>query len=179
MATPHVAGLAGLLWSLPNAPTTNHSVRDKIESTAANISSAEPYSSYYWSKGRINACKAVGGTACDPDTSPPTVGSVDPANYATNVARKTSVTATFSEAMDPKTLTASTVTLTKYGSTTPISATVSYDEASKKVTLDPSSNLEASTWYVATIKGGTNGAKDPAGNALAADRVWYFNTGST
>ncbi len=62
------------------------------------------------------------------------------------MARNTNITATFSEEMDLATLTTSTVTLVKYGSTTtPISATVNYDAASKKVTLDPSANLESST----------------------------------
>jgi hypothetical protein len=39
--------------------------------------------------------------------------------------------------------------------------------------------LAASTTYTATVKGGTNGAKDLAGNALAANVSWSFTTGST
>jgi hypothetical protein len=111
------------------------------------------------------------------DTTAPTVGSVTPSNSATGVSRTTTVTASFSEAMDPTTLTASTFKLTKQGSTTPIAAAVSYDATTNKVTLKPSSPLAANTKYTATVKGGTSGAKDQAGNPLASDKVWSFTTG--
>ncbi len=91
------------------------------------------------------------------------------------MSRSTTVTATFSEAMDPATLTNSTVTL-KAGTTT-VTATVSYDEASKKVTLKPSESLSYFTKYTATVKGGTGGIKDKAGNPLGTDKVWSFTTG--
>ncbi len=89
------------------------------------------------------------------------------------------VTATFSEDMSPQTLTTSTVTLIKTYDPykVPVSATVSYDSASKKVTLKPSLALTSYTSYTATVKGGTSGAKDLAGNPLAADKVWSFTTG--
>ena|SRR5215204_1609334 len=44
------------------------------------------------------------------------------------------------------------------------------DAASKKVTLKLSSSLAAYSWYQVAVKGGTSGAKDLAGNALAAER---------
>ena len=178
MATPHVAGVAGLVWSTSSG-ASNQDVRNKIEASVqdkAVLSGTGPD----WTKARVNACKAVGGgdtcARSTTDTTAPTVSSVSPSSGATNVARATNVTATFSEEMDPATLTTSTVTLVKDGSTTPISATVSYDAASKKVTLDSSTDLEASTKYTATVKGGTSGAKDKAGNPLAADKVWSFTT---
>jgi len=111
------------------------------------------------------------------DTSAPTVGSVTPSNSATGVIRTTTVTASFSEAMNPATLTAITFRLTKQGSTTPIAAAVSYDATTNKVTLKPSSSLAANTKYTATVKGGTSGAKDKAGNPLASNKVWSFTTG--
>ena len=45
------------------------------------------------------------------DVTPPTVISTDPANNATGVALNKIITATFSEAMDPSTITTTTVTL--------------------------------------------------------------------
>ncbi len=69
--------------------------------------------------------------------------------------------------------------MAKYGSTTPLSATVSYDSASKKVTLKPSSSLAASSWYVVTVKGGASGAKNLEGDPQASNKVWYFSTGSS
>jgi hypothetical protein len=76
--------------------------------------------------------------------------------------------------MNPATLTTSTFTLVQQGQSTPLPATVSY--ASQVATLDPSSNLAAGTTYTATVKGGPSGAKDVAGNALAADVSWSFTT---
>ena len=110
------------------------------------------------------------------DTTAPTVGSVSPTNAATGVSPTTNVEATFSEDMDQSTLTTSTFTLKEQGSTTPLEATVSYNSATKKATLDPSSNLVSNTTYTATIKGGLNGAKDLAGNALQQDYSWTFTT---
>jgi hypothetical protein len=110
------------------------------------------------------------------DTTAPTVSSTSPSGGATNVAINTNVSATFSEDMDPGTLTSSTVTLAPDGSTTPLSATVSYDAGTRSVTLDPSANLGYSRKYKATVKGGSGGAKDKAGNPLAADKVWIFTT---
>jgi hypothetical protein len=80
------------------------------------------------------------------------------------------LTAVFNEAMDPTTITVATFLL-KHG-TTPVSGLVTY--AGVTATFDPSSDLAAASTYTATI---TNGVKDLAGNALAADRVWNFSTG--
>jgi thermitase len=54
MATPHVAGLAGLVWATPYG-TSNANVRSRIESTADPIAG----SGTYWQYGRINGYKAV------------------------------------------------------------------------------------------------------------------------
>ena len=115
-------------------------------------------------------------TAAAPDTTPPTVTATVPASGATGVVVGANVTATFSEAMNATTLTTATVTLVAQGSTTPLPAVVTYDSATHIVTLDPTANLVANTLYTATVKSGASGAKDIAGNALAADRVWTFTT---
>ena len=109
-------------------------------------------------------------TGALPDTTPPLVTFTSPASAATGVPINTKILVTFSEAMDPLTITTATFTL-KQG-TTPVSGTVTF--ASRTATFNPVSNLAASTVYTATI---TTGAKDPAGNALAANFVWSFTTG--
>ena len=123
-----------------------------------------------WAEARIE-CGSGGGGG---DTTPPTITARTPAGFATGVAVAISPTATFSEAMNPSTLTTSTFTLVQQGQSTPLAATVSY--ASQVATLDPTANLAANTTYTATVKGGSSGAKDVAGNPLAADVNWTFTT---
>lgn len=101
----------------------------------------------------------------------PMVQSTDPINNAVSIARNKVITAGFSEAMDPSTITASTFTL-KQG-TTSVAGSVSYSGTTASFT--PSSLLLASTIYTATI---TTGTKDLAGNAIAANIVWNFTTGA-
>jgi len=105
------------------------------------------------------------------ETTPPTVISTDPENNATDVALNKIITATFSEAMDPSTVTTTTFTL-KQGET-PVSGAVTY--AGIVGTFTPAADLEANTTYTATI---TTGVRDLAGNAMANDYVWTFTTGA-
>jgi len=60
MATPHVAGIAGLVWST-DLCTTNSCVRGRIEEKADQIPGTDPSGAWgsMWSKGRVNACRAV------------------------------------------------------------------------------------------------------------------------
>jgi hypothetical protein len=110
------------------------------------------------------------------DVTPPTVTGMSPATGETGVAVAGNVAGTFSEAMDASTVTASTFTLTE--GTTTVPASVTYDAGNKAAVLDPTAELAAGTAYTATIKGGTNGVKDSAGNALATDKTWTFTTAS-
>ncbi len=105
------------------------------------------------------------------DTINPAVVSVTPAALANGVAPTANVTATFSEAMKMSTLTGTTFTLVRKGTTEKIPATVGYSSASQKATLNPTNNLVAGVTYTATVK---TGAKDLAGNALAGNKVWNF-----
>jgi len=110
-------------------------------------------------------------TGAAPDLTPPTVILTDPLNNATGVALNKKIAATFSEAMDPLTVSTSTFTL-KQG-TTSILGTLNYLGAIAVFT--PTSNLAPSTVYTATV---STGAKDLAGNALASNYVWNFTTGA-
>ncbi|MBK7002351.1 MAG: Ig-like domain-containing protein [Rhodoferax sp.] len=108
-------------------------------------------------------------TAAAADTTAPTVTLVTPANAATNVATNTKVSVTFSEAMDPLTLNASTFTL-KQGATT-VPGTTSYSGVT--AVFIPTSDLASNTTYTATI---TSSAKDLASNALTANYAWSWTT---
>lgn len=106
-------------------------------------------------------------TGAAADVTPPTVILVNPVNLATDVAINSAVHATFSKDMDQ--LTISPVTFTVAG----VTGLVTYDVVSRIATFTPSANLAVNTTYTATV---TTGAKDLAGNALAADYVWSFTT---
>ena len=109
-----------------------------------------------------------------PDAVAPTLAGVSPRNQARDVSPDTNITLTFSEDIDQSTLTTSTVYLVRRGTTKPVPAKVTYDEAKKRVTLDPSRNLVRGATYTVTVVSGVNGVKDLAGNALATNKVWGF-----
>jgi hypothetical protein len=111
------------------------------------------------------------------DTTPPTVSSISPTSNASGVSIDTNVTVTFSEAMDPTTISTSTIEL-RDPSSTLVPASVNYNGTTRVATLDPSASLAYSTAYTATVKGGTSGVKDVAGNPLASNYAWSFTTGS-
>jgi thermitase len=68
MASPMVAGVAGLIWSTPHG-TSNQAVVDRLLSTADQIDGTGSQ----WKNGRVNAAAAVKGPS--PTVSPsPTVG---------------------------------------------------------------------------------------------------------
>ena len=99
----------------------------------------------------------------------PTVISTVPASGAQGVTTGSSVSAIFSEPMDPATITTATFTLQQ--GVTPVSGTLTYNGATANFT--PLSSLTSGTVYTATI---TNGAKDLGGNAPAPPVVWNFTT---
>ena len=109
------------------------------------------------------------GAVAVPDTTPPTVISTDPVDLATGEGRSGPVSATFSEAMDPLTLTDATFSV-KNGATAVLGVVSAADDT---VIFTPSSELALGTTYTATV---TTGAKDLAQNALAAPHSWSFTT---
>lgn len=109
------------------------------------------------------------------DTTAPTVILTTPEDGETSVAINRKITATFSEAMDPSTITATNFTVTGPGAT-PVSGTVTYAAVGNTATFTPTNNLAIDSTFTATI---STGVKDLAGNALAANKVWSFTTGST
>jgi hypothetical protein len=125
----------------------------------------------------VNGLKQTNYARLSVDITPPTISSVTPADGAREVAPQTNVVATFSEAMDEGSVeTSGNFTLTGPGGLVPAAA-VDYDPSTRKVTLDPQqTQLELGVTYTATIKGGTDGVKDSAGNPLASDEVWSFTT---
>ena len=129
-----------------------------ITTEAKNIQGTALSSNYVWT--------FTAGT-----TIAPTVVSTDPLDNAKAVLLNKSIAATFSIAIDPKTINDKTFTV-KNG-TTPLVGIVTYTGTT--ATFDPSADLLPGTIYTATI----SGAKNMAGIALANDYVWNFSTSST
>jgi len=102
----------------------------------------------------------------------PTVLSTIPASGATGVSTSSNVSVTFSEAMNPATITTSTVKLANGGTLVP--ATVTY--ANGVAILDPTTALSTNTLYTATV---TTGVQDVAGTPLASTKSWTFTTASS
>jgi hypothetical protein len=103
------------------------------------------------------------------------VSATVPANAATAVPINQTINATFSEPMDPLTISTASLKLTGPGGTL-VTGTVAYDVSSRIATLNPVSNLAPNAVYTATI---STGARDLAGNALAVNFVWSFTTAAT
>ncbi len=100
--------------------------------------------------------------------APPTVVAESPAPGATNVAKGSSITATFSKAVNDGTI--SFVLRDAAGNT--VSSAVSYDDEASTATLTPSAALAAGTAYTATVSGAT----DLSGNAMTTPFSWSFTT---
>ena len=115
------------------------------------------------------------GSRIQPDTTPPTVTAFTPAPGTTGVNFGTSATAKFSEPMQGASITSSTFQLRDAAGNL-IPAGVTYNSSTNIATLTPQSALQFGTTYTLTVKGGTGGVADLAGNRLASDASSSFAT---
>lgn len=97
-----------------------------------------------------------------------------PAASASGVSPAANVRATFSRPADPATLTGSTVRLTGPGGAA-VAGSVTYDGASRTVTLTPSEPLALSTTYAVAIAGDVHAADGAPLDAV----TWTFTTAAT
>ena len=111
-------------------------------------------------------------TGAAPDTTPPTVSATSPAPGATGVGTNTKITATFSKALDPTSITAAAFTVAQGASA--VAGVVTYGPGST-ATFAPAAALAGSLVFTVTV----TGVKDLSGNALASPFAWTFTTGST
>ena len=98
---------------------------------------------------------------------PPGVSRVSPAKNKTDVAVDASVTATFTESVQPQSI--AFVLRDSQGNALP--ANVTYDALSRTTTLTPVSPLARGTTYSASLN-----AMDLAGDAMSLPFVWSFTT---
>ena len=119
-------------------------------------------------------------TGAAPDTTAPTVISTNPADGAVGVCINKTINASFSEPMDPLTITTATFTLAASAGAS-VTGVVAYDALTRIASFNPTANLigNPATQYTATIKGGVSGVKDLAGNPLLMDRLTSFTTNAS
>ncbi len=110
------------------------------------------------------------------ETTLPTLVSTNVDANPVNVGGGQALTATFSEKLDPATVSSTTVTLTDVVLATTIAgtATAVVVGTASVVTFTPAALLDAGRQYRLTLVGGAAGLRDLAGNALAASQTRTF-----
>lgn len=106
------------------------------------------------------------------DETPPEVDSTTPASGAT-ASVSVVLSATFSEPLDPATITENTFRLSSGGTLVP--GGVAYAEGDDTATFTPTAALDAGASYTAQI---LSDVTDEAGNALESAYSWSFTTSS-
>jgi len=154
--------------TLMTATITTAATDLSANALAGNQASLPAASNYVWTF-------TTGAVA---DTVAPTITLENPAHLATAVAINANVNATFSESMDPLTLTNVTFTLQETGPPlgSLIDTVVTYNVPTNVATLNPINDLQPNTNYTATV---TSVATDLAGNNLVAGLLpnpWTFTT---
>jgi len=121
----------------------------------------------------LAACDGGGGGGdgggAPGDVTPPAIVSTLPVDGASGVTQTTAVTATFSEAVAPASITASTFSLS--AGALPLSGSLTV--SGPVVTFTPSPPLALATQFTARL---AVGVTDLAGNALTAPFIWNFTT---
>lgn len=113
----------------------------------------------------------TGSTA---DSTQPTVSLTNPADTISDISINASINATFSEEINPLTLTTDTFVVTDSDANL-VTGTVAFDSENNIATFTPDTNLETNTTYTATL---TTGIQDLAGLATTTNYVWSFTTGT-
>ena len=109
-----------------------------------------------------------------PDTPGPRVTATSPVNGATGVSPGANVTATFNKSLNPAFINTTSVRLRNNATGATVSGVVSYDDATRTITLNPNANLVAGRSFTLTLLGtGTNGLRDLAGNRLTTTAVIF------
>jgi methionine-rich copper-binding protein CopC len=114
-------------------------------------------------------------TTAAPDTTPPTVTTITPANGTGSVDPGATISVGFSELVNPATVNVNTITLVT-GTNVAIPGTVTYNAASNTATFTPANPLSSGATYTVVVKGGATGVTDLAGNALVANVSSVFGT---
>ncbi len=147
------------------APASNLTAGDSFSvtvSTAVTNSDGLPVQSYtsYFTAGTTT------------DKVAPTITSQAPTNNATNIGTNTLVSVTFNKAVNPISVTGSTIQLTA-GSTTEVPSSITFSPDYTRVTITPEAPLPPSTPMTVTI----NGVTSEAGVAVTKTTTTFTTAG--
>ena len=117
--------------------------------------------------GAVVLAGSLSGVPAQGDTQAPIITGHSPAAGSGSVGTTVTVTATFSEPVQP----ASIAFSLKNAANVLVPATVAYDAPTRTVKLDPTSDLSPSSTFTATV----SGAADLAGNVLTQAVTWSFS----
>ena len=163
-SVPGVITYSGLTATFsPTSLSASTTYTATILTGATDVAGNPLASNYVWSFS----------TGTIPDTTPPTVILTSPLNLAMNVSILKKLTATFSEPLDPLSVSVTTFKLAQ--GLIPVTGVVTYDMVLAKAMFVPTLPLAVSTTYTATI---TTGVRDVALNGMVSDFVWTFTTGA-
>jgi|GEM_PF-5071874 len=109
-----------------------------------------------------------------PDTTPPTISSTVPADAATGISKTANLSVTFSEAIQAGDVTADHFILTTDAGVAVATTLTLNAPTNTIVSINPTSDLDASTDYLLVI----TGVHDVAGNVLASPSIINFTTGA-
>ena len=144
----------------PAAPLAEGSYTARLDGSITAADDAQLGTAYTWSFGVI---------APPP---PLAVSNHTPAAGAIGVARTSGVTATFSRAIDPATLSSSSFGL-RAADGSSVASAISYDPATRVATLTPNAILAPAATYTARVETAVTAAD---GTPLAAASAWSFTT---
>ncbi|HRH66387.1 MAG TPA: DUF4082 domain-containing protein, partial [Bacteroidia bacterium] len=154
--------------------TTNAAGPNGIYSyaTASSFPTQNYQSSNYW-------VDVVFNYSTGPDTIAPVVISKNPASNATGVNILSAIVIAFNETLDTSSVNSSTCQLLD-GSNVPVSASLSYSQGTRTITLTPLTALRYNEQYTVILRGGATDPrlKDLAGNPVVPDYSFSFQTES-
>lgn len=116
----------------------------------------------------VSGCGSGDSPTAPGDSTNPTVVGISPDNNAVRVPTHTTVTITFSEAMETASITPQAITFS-HG----VVFTISVSSDGKSVTLTPKDPLDFSTTYTITL---STGVRDRGGNPLTGQTSFAFTT---
>ena len=163
-------------WTtVPASVTYDGPTRTATLDPSANLAAGSRYTVELAGAIRDSSSNWLPDTTWSFSTGPaPAVTSVSPAVNGTGVAVGANVAAKFSV---PITGATGTTFALRTAAGKAVPAALSYNGATRVLTLDPTGNLAADTRYTVTLTGGPAGIRDDVDNPLATT-TWSFVTGA-